>query len=332
MVGAQRRNKGRPERTLVIPNGILEAWRIYLPYTEWTKKYKEIIKNQTGIKTATLGRFVITLVSQYNVKKYIVEERTEEVAGHKLAYSEIARSILYTLEEEGILKRKRKKGIFAFKAEDYRQMKNNYPALFAKAGKYADMVYVDIRAFYFNIYRRTFVVEYQAGRRFHVVRELPAWAQEYLKERKKVRNVLFGIMATRIGKQIRNGKLIAGYTVNKYLNPQLVNLAWDTGHAIAYKAIQEFGAVYYHTDGAIIPAGKYEKFKEFIESMGFEISIKVAGDVEIKGIGVYKFQTEDGEIKTKNWADRMRYKEFSNIRGDEYADWLIKCWKVITKT
>jgi len=233
--------------------------------------------------------FVLGVYSATELKKEkLIRAETlikvEEVE-EPLTRSEIAKAILGTLPE-------RKRYIFPFSAKDFELMRNNFAGQYARLGVYKGRwIYIDIKSFYFTVYARFLGVEYRRGYRFGIKKHLKLSKEQidFLKADKLLRNTLFGIMRNHTRTVVEKGKVVIQQSHNKFLNPQLANLIYDISKAIMFKAITEFGAVYWNTDGGIIPAENREKFLEFLESLGLKGNVKAEWKegVVIKGIGVY---------------------------------------------
>jgi hypothetical protein len=278
--------------------------------------------------------FVLGTYSATELKKekLIKLEATKQLPDieEPLTRSEIAKAILETLPE-------RKRYIFPFSKKDFELMKDNFAGQYARIGKYTgEFVYIDIKSFYFSVYSFFLGVEYRRNTRFGIRKHLQLTQEqiEFLSADKALRNTLFGIMRNHTRTVIKEGKALIQQSHNKFLNPQLANLTYDMSKAIMYKAIIEFGAIYWNTDGGIFPIQTAEAFTQFIKSLGLKAGIKAhwRKGVVIKGIGIYggfsplepqtlhfervKYpETHEGEIRT-------------NLDLDvEEVDFLLRKWR-----
>jgi len=256
--------------------------RIYLPDEEAFKNAIKTWKKQKPF--FVLGTFSATELKREKIIRLDTTITLEKIT-EPLTRSEVAKAILETLPQ-------RKRYIFPFSKKDFEAMRQNFAGQYARIGKYAgEYAYVDIKSFYFTVYSRFLGAEYRKGRRFGVRKHLRLEKQqiEFLAKDKLLRNTIFGIMRNSTRTIIKQGKVIIQQTHNKFLNPMLANLIYDLSKAIMYKAITEFNAIYYNTDGAILPADKVQAFRQFINELGFRTEVKAQWQegVIVKGIGVY---------------------------------------------
>ena len=256
--------------------------RIYMQNEEEFKKAVKVWKKQKPF--FVLGTFSATELKREKLVRLDTTITLEKIT-EPLTRSEVAKAILETLPQ-------RKRYIFPFSKKDFEAMKNNFAGQYARIGKYqGEYAYVDIKSFYFAVYSKFLGVEYRRGKRFGVRKHLKLEKQqiEFLAKDKLLRNTLFGIVRNSTRTIIKQGKAIIQQTHNKFLNPMLANLIYDLSKAIMYKAITEFNAIYYNTDGAILPADKVQAFRQFLSELGFRTEVKAVWHegVVIKGIGVY---------------------------------------------
>jgi len=256
--------------------------RIYLPDEE---AFKNAIKVWKGQKPFfVLGVYSATELKKEKLIKLDATITLEKI-NEPLTRSEIAKAILETLPE-------RKRYIFPFSKKDFELMRNNFAGQYARIGRYqGEYAYVDIKSFYFTVYSKFLGVEYRRGKRFGVRKHLKLEKQqiEFLAKDKLLRNTLFGIVRNSTRTVIKQGKAIIQQTHNKFLNPMLANLTYDLSKAIMYKAVTEYGAIYFNTDGALLPLNKAQAFRDFLSNLGFRTEIKAVWHegVIIKGIGIY---------------------------------------------
>jgi len=318
--------------TWVIPNSFLKAWRKIKDANEFSEIQASLLKQTEGIKRGTIGAFVIQVETKTQRIRYIKNEKLEEIEGVEFAPSEQARIVLETLIHEGYLKRKMKKSIFGFRKEHVEQLQNSHPAIFAKSGEYKDMIYLDIKGFYFNTYRRSLIVTYQRGRYLGIGEPIPRWAEEFLKDRKTTRNVLYGLMRISRRTEIRNGQIQIKYAINKFFNPQLCALIYDMGQAIAKVFVEKFQAVYFNIDGAILPRRNIQKALEFLQELGYKGEIRYSGErCIVKGVGNYGF-FEGNILKacSKPFRAQRNPNNYSNLYlSDEEASFILSRWKRI---
>ena len=302
---------------LLFPDSITKAWREIVDEEEFIQINNRIVNNEIkGLKRATLGSYVITVETRYNRKRYINHDATMEYEGKLYAYSEIAKAILWTLREIGYIRKRKKNILFGFTKEHMEILEESIPAIYAKAGEYRGMVYLDIKAFYFTIYRRFLQCDYRRGKVLGVGDPLPEEVSEYLQNNKRLRNVLFGIMRNRKISVWTQGTIKIVNAGSIYFNPQLAILTYDISQAIAKWLIEECQAVYYYVDGFIIPEKYEDKAKKFLSELGFRVEEKARGEYCIvKSAGCYAFLNEYGEFtyETRHFTRRERYTSTSNL-------------------
>ncbi|MEM1673079.1 MAG: hypothetical protein QXT86_13600 [Archaeoglobaceae archaeon] len=238
-----------------------------------------------------------------------------EAEGVRLTFTEYAKVIVYDLMDA--------LGIKKFKNLD--NAIYSVQPLYAKPGIYYNMVYVDISDAYYTIYRKYFYVQYKRGKYL----SSPVAIGE-LDISKRVKRSIYGVMRTnsilryeRLNGQIKYMNKIA---FSSTYNADLVNLINDILHMVAYKAVNNFNAVYFNTDGAILPQSVAEQYIEYLESIGFKAKIKFWGEeVEIKGVGAYRFDS----IRSGTF-DRILYASgFNNLLTTEIVKWLEKRIRLI---
>lgn len=230
-----------------------------------------------------------------------------------LTYSEQAKYIVYWISEN--------LGISKYRYSSREQY--SFPCHYARAGVYEDMVYVDVKSFYYSLYSRFWNIKYKRLHYFGAVANIKPILDK-LGLHKLVKVSIFGIFSS--------GSLIAFKTEKnriKYYDKRIynalrqfdtVNFIYDCSQCLCFLA-KTFGAVYCNTDGFIISRKSLLAFVEEIESLGFQWSIKAEGDAEIKALGHYRF----GDLKTKNWDRLNRTINHDNILADKsLCDWLFR--------
>jgi hypothetical protein len=99
-------------------------------------------------------------------------------------------------------------------------------------------------------------------------------------------------------------KFIKQYRRNVHINFSLWALIMDTLHSVAMEAIKH-GAVYIHTDGAILPVARVQSYIEAVAAYGLDAQIKhnSYGECWIFGMGNWRC----GERTTKRFgaSDRV---------------------------
>jgi len=306
-----------------LPESFFKFRRLIVDEKEFLTEQQRVIENkrEDAIR-GTLGSYVFTLRTKTQDLRFIREDATRIVKGEKLAVSETAKAILYTLAKGDYFGRKKKSGVFYYRKHHLDILENHsMPAIYTKTGEFKDMVYLDIKAFYFTIYSRFIDAEYERGRYLAFGKGLPREFAVELKQDKQLRNTLFGIMRTRRLTEWRRGQgLRCVKTNNEYLNPQLCVLTYDISQAIAKVMVEEFGAVYYYIDGIILPMQNEIKAIQFLESLGFRVERRTGGSIcVVKSTGCYAFYDEYGEMvySTKHY-ERREMKEPGTISSNLY--------------
>lgn len=197
--------------------------------------------------------------------------------------------------------------------------------LYALPGSYEDMAYVDISDAYYTIYKKYFSVQYRRLSYLSSPVEIPE-----LEVSKRVKRSIYGVMrANSLLRYVRKGdrlEYIHKRVYSSVFNPDLVNFINDILHVVAYRAVKDFGAVYFNTDGAIIPQAKVSAYLEYLQNLGFKAKIKLSGhDVEVRGVGAYRFDT----IKSGTYDRIIHAVNFSNLVAQDVVLWLEKRIRLI---
>ena len=154
--------------------------------------------------------------------------------------------------------------------------------------KSRDLWYFDIKAAYFEIYRKLTLDFWYHGNFPHFgglpfAEFLPADLGDY----KMCRNSLIGVMRVTQSTRVRGYQLVPIKSRNNVLSPSHWGFIAHLLHSIANLAVG-FGAVYYNTDGAIftdLNAGL--RWVNAIEALGFRCDLKAQGKGKIAAIGCY---------------------------------------------
>jgi len=277
---------------------------------EFRKRVEEWFKTK---KKFFLGVYNATELKK---EKLINEQHTFLLKGIKFTFSEIAKALL----KKAVPKKKGR--LFPFRKEDFFIMQDNFAGLYAKAGIYnGAWVYLDIKAFYFTIYSRFLAIQYRRGKYILRRKDIALTNEQklFLQTNKKLRNTVFGIMRSTSKVEVVEGVRRIVPAHNRFLNPQLANFTYDLSKAIAHEMITRFNAVYYNTDGCILPVENYESAKAFVEELGFKVDIKAIWQdgVIVKAVGVYG-GINPNEFRTLHF-EKVHLKEgkiFTNIDLD----------------
>jgi hypothetical protein len=197
-----------------------------------------------------------------------------------------------------------------------KMLKQHPPALFTNPGFYKDMVYLDVRSAYWTIIKIVgWDVDLWPGKWIGVGQTMSDFP---LPTHKVCRNSLHGValpswmvIYTSTGRHsIR--------TFNKLLNLQLHEVIACVQHSIALFAVNECGACYFNTDGAIIPAKMAKKYVDYVNSWGLSLSLEHVGDTIIITSGSYKI----GDYQTKRYSTVKKPRHLNNLRPFAWSDWL----------
>lgn len=161
------------------------------------------------------------------------------------------------------------------------------PAYFAGGRQVGDLAYVDLDRSFFNLYR-TLALD------LHYVPDGPDTTvgigrfrfighDEMATIDKLALQAVSGMFRRTYSWQFTFGHRVGGENplANTRLAPDLWGVLSDTLMAIAHDAIDDFGAVYFHTDGAILPAENSQRFIDHLES-----AWRLPGRVKSSGTGV----------------------------------------------
>jgi hypothetical protein len=157
---------------------------------------------------------------------------------------------------------------------------------YAVVGRYPDMAYVDLKAAYYVLYTRWWGLEYWPMRYLTAPRTVIRWEEE-LATNKLARNALYGLLRGTRKVAYTKGRAFS-HPVHQYVYPQVALAVLHTLHAIAHEVAEQWGAVYVHTDGYIVPANVAPYLVAWLgEVWGLEARIDAIGDADIRGVGIY---------------------------------------------
>lgn len=189
--------------------------------------------------------------------------------------------------------------------------------LYARPGYFHDAVYVDITAAYPSIYQRIgwnveykrfsylsltepfsypFPMEWKIGRSMPVAQTNRGWSKYWTGKSVEVRQFL-----------------------NRHWNPSIRLATLDVLQAIAWQAVNVYGAAYVNVDGAVLPAETADAYQNFLSGLGLSSKIKHSrGPAIIAG-------THALNISGKQIGAGMAVpKPYSNLIFEEFsATWLL---------
>lgn len=179
--------------------------------------------------------------------------------------------------------------------DSLRWLKMPPPNYFRKVVSHHDLVYVDLDAAYFSLYKSTTLdMGFDPGRHSHTGR-LPWLDLENLALDKLVRNAIIGIVRSTSRTEARKGEVMTIPTVvgnkelkvkaNNMLAPGLWCYITHVLHHIAWDAVHDFGAFMWATDGGILPREKGEAFAVYVKrTWGLDASVRATGPGVVRSL------------------------------------------------
>jgi len=157
--------------------------------------------------------------------------------------------------------------------------------LYAKTGRYDDMVYIDITSAYWSIMKIVgWDVDYHPNRWLGVSSSVSDFPYP---DDKLARNCLASVGLMGNVRMWTGEKLVWRKAWNPMVNMMLWSLLQDTLHGIGSEMIARCGAVYVHTDGYIVPKVETDRAFDIISSWGLSASIRFDGNAIVRGAGDY---------------------------------------------
>lgn len=289
-------------------------------YVEKLLSYKPVYIAETESLTKYMlrkGRLGTAKVIEEAEKLRVVYENDIEFQSGevRLTHTEYAKVIVYDIMDLLGVKKFKNLGNDIYSVQP----------LHAVCGEYKDMAYVDITDAYYTIYRKYFSVQYRRLSYLSAPVEIPE-----LNVSKRVKRSVYGVMrANSLLRYVRKKdelEYIHKRVYSATFNPDLVNLINDILHVVAYRAVREFGAVYFNTDGAIIPQARVNGYLEYLENLGFKAKVKLRGrNVEVRGVGAYRFD----DVASGTYKRMIQAVNFSNLLNDDVVTWLEKRIRLI---
>jgi hypothetical protein len=265
--------------------------RIYYPYDSPTEGVEKVREIDTKARTGWLGSFSI---SSKNAKVYNINEPIAEWEGVYLVGTEIAKLLLLLNNPPS-----------GYRKITRKQLEETPPPLYAEPSQF-EGVYLDIKSCYYHIIERVWGIKYARFNWLGWDKEIGQWQvpeefKEILREFKQIRNAIYGIMRAtqRTVWREREGRITLSVqrTKNELFYPDVPLAILDITHAISRLAVELFEAKYVAIDGFILPYSQAEKFREWLESLGFRVGVRAQGEVEVRNFYTYKV----GKHKTKHF-------------------------------
>lgn len=188
-----------------------------------------------------------------------------------------------------------------------------YPPIHAQPGMYEGMAYVDVRSAYGTLYTLYWGVEYWPMRWLSIPRRAIIWPEE-LRANKLARNALYGLIRSEGLWAYRPGRKRL-WLPNSMAYPQVALAVVDVLHTVAWRAVQDMGAVYVMIDGIILPERNVPLLMDYLASMGLEGRVDAVGPANVEGVGAYS-------MPGKATRRRGNGRPFSNLKGEALGEWL----------
>lgn len=237
------------------------------------------ISLDSSFEGAFTGSYSVTLRTQ----QFTYVASHHQWVGHPVSAGAVSRLIL----NEGLALLGRKRILWNMKSKPLLDIP--HPLYCNPNGRIQDLIYIDIKGAYYNIYRRMpFDIQFQGLR----VYGGEVWFADFLPsdwgDYKIARNTMIGVMRSKISSRVKDGKIKISGNRNNYLAPCHWGFIAHLLHTIAHKAIS-LGALYWNVDGAIF--GDVDNalvFSDYLANIGFQSDIKGRGLGRVFSIGNYK--------------------------------------------
>lgn len=188
-----------------------------------------------------------------------------------------------------------------------------YPPIYAKPGMYEGMAYVDVRSAYFSLYTLFWGVEYWPMRWLSIPKRVMVWPEE-LRANKLARNALYGLLRSEGLWAYRPGKKRL-WLPNRMAYPQVALAVVDVLHVVAWRAVQDMGAVYVMIDGVILPERNVPMLLDYFSSLGLQGRVDAVGPANVEGVAAYSMPQKATRRRGNGYP-------FSNLKGEALGEWL----------
>jgi hypothetical protein len=265
--------------------------RVYYPYDDNREGIEKLRELDEKARSGWVGSFS---VSSRLAKVYCIKEPIAQWEGVYLVGTEIAKLLL--------LLNNPPKGYRKITAE---QLEETPPPLYANPWQ-GEGVYLDIKSCYYHLIERLYGIKYARFQWLGRDLEIPEWQvpeefEDILTTYKEIRNAIYGIMRAKVRvmwkKEGEKITFSVQNTRNELYYPDVPLAIMDITHAISQVAIQRFNAQYVAIDGFILPTSQAEKFREWLEELGFRVGVRAQGETEIRNFYTYRV----GKHKTKHF-------------------------------
>ena len=281
-------------------------------FADWGEIAKRISCDPT-FDGAFAGSYSITLRSQQHT--FVASHH--QWLGVPVSASAVCRLVL----GEGLKLLGRKRILWNTKSKFLLDV--SHPLYCQPTERIEELIYLDIKGAYFNIYRRMpFDIKFQGlrvyGGELYFKNFLPPDWGDF----KIARNAMIGIMRSKISSRVKDGKIKVSGNRNIYLAPCHWGFIAHLLHTIAHKAIS-LGALYWNIDGAIFrSADDAIRFGNWLNDLGFESAIKAHGMGQIFSIGNYQVGTSRGGCVNPRPAPYTNLIEPSPYVLQRWVEWM----------
>jgi hypothetical protein len=193
----------------------------------------------------------------------------------------------------------------ARKAELF-QMRNLPPLFVKPTQSNARWTFCDIEACYPSIYSR---LRWDDEMGEVVKKGRPQWAMSDfpMLTNKRARSAVVGICYGGVSHEVKNHQIVSSRKWRGYWNPHLIHLIMTVAHDVAHHAIAEHGAIYWNTDGGIVPALAFPRLARYArEVYGLNLREQATGTADVIASGVYRVANKVSEPMASGAVTRRR--------------------------
>lgn len=188
-------------------------------------------------------------------------------------------------------------------------------------GRYADMVYIDLKSAYWSIVKLAgWDCEYFER---YIVRGSDMSDFPFSDNRIARNSIVSNFLPKAKTIAYMDGNIITLPSGKRMTNFGLWCLVMDVLHGIAWDMWHKFGAVYVNTDGYIIPTHLEHEAINFIsEKWGLVARQKGRGYAQVWGVGVYDIGEHRAKFITKNAQDVFMLNDTGDPNRDSLKEYL----------
>lgn len=203
------------------------------------------------------------------------------------------------------------------------------PPMLAYPGIYEAMAHVDIVSAYFSVLSLVGLHPNVIwGKTLGVGSRLDSYP---FLDNKTVRNSLYGTAFNPRLHYLTRGKIKTVRPEKKVSNPHMVQVVQVVMHSIARYA-RNLGAVYWYTDGGILPKVKLDQFLTWVTcTFGLTVKVKSTGTMTVYNPGQYQTPNHEPRRAKRNiraadtidgWRGDYPYAGYENWLIDKLAHWV----------